>query len=59
MAALGSCRVAGRAGTCNPLAHVNTWDKLDEQAYDDTTEVDYLRFIVGIVYAIEAVGRWE
>ena len=59
MASQGRCPTAVQEGTCRPWVPVDRWDMPDEDAYVDSPEVDFLKFIAGIVDAIGVVGSWD
>ena len=59
MAEEGRCPFSIKAGSCRPCFPKSLWDLPDEADYNDTPEVDFLRFIAGIDDAIEMAGRWD
>ena len=59
MAESGRCHVANKKDICRPWAPKDRWDQLMEDDYFDTPETHYLRFVSGVVDAIEESGRWE
>ena len=58
MAAEGRCPTSIKLGSCLPWYPKTRWDMPKEEDYIDNNEVDYQRFIAGIVDAIEDADRW-
>ena len=59
MALDGRCRTSVRLRGCHPWYPKTRWDLPKEDDYIDNPEVDFQRFIAGIVDAIEVADRWE
>ena len=59
MAREGRCPVSIKIGGCSPWYPETRWDVPKEYEYADTPEVDFQRFVAGVVDAIEASDRWD
>ena len=59
MAIAGKCHVYNKKGICGAWFPKDRWEQPKEEDYLETPEIDYYRFISGIVYTIEEQGRWE
>ena len=59
MAIEGKCHVYHKKGICGAWFPKDRWEQPKEEDYLETPEVDYYRFISGIVDSIEEQGRWE
>ena len=59
MAAEGRCLFSIEIGSCRLWFPRDRWELPDEVDYADLPAIDFMRFIAGIVDAIEMAGRWE
>ena len=59
MAGEGRYPTSIRLGSCHPWYPKTRWNMPKEDDKIDNPEVDYQRFIAGIVDAIEVADRWE
>ena len=59
MASQGRSIVANKPGICEHWEPTDLWSNPPSDSYQDIAEVDFRRYVAGIVDAIEAADLWH